>query len=77
VMVIGADKTPYPVVTRATAAIGPSRLLGVVLNRAAPSAVGAGYGYGYGYRYSGYSNVRTVKRTGPRRWFGIFGKSKG
>src|SRR5262249_52852356 len=33
-LVVGANSTPYPIVKRAVDALGPSRILGVVLNRA-------------------------------------------
>lgn len=48
VLVIKAGSTPYDLVKRATASIGPSKIVGVVLNRAAP------HGRGYGYGYEGY-----------------------
>ena len=50
VMVVSATTTTPQVAARAVAAIGASRTLGVVLNRAQPTEVAAGYGYGqYGY----------------------------
>lgn len=50
VMVVSATTTSPQVAARAAAAIGASRTLGVVLNRAQPTEVAAGYGYGqYGY----------------------------
>jgi protein-tyrosine kinase len=50
VMVVSATTTSPQVAARAVAAIGASRTLGVVLNRAQPTEVAAGYGYGpYGY----------------------------
>jgi polysaccharide chain length determinant protein (PEP-CTERM system associated) len=69
VMVVSADTTPYPLVTRATAALGLTRVLGVVLNRAASSAADVGYGY---YSYS-YTRAET---NGRRRRLGRWGKSK-
>ena len=60
-LVVAAHSTPYPMVQRASDAIGAKRILGVVLNRAERAALSAGYGY-YGYQ----------KRETPRgrRWFG-------
>jgi capsular exopolysaccharide synthesis family protein len=55
VIVIAAGSTPYPMVQRAIAAVGPERILGVVLNRAAPSTLPQNA------YYSGYYNGR------PRR----------
>jgi capsular exopolysaccharide synthesis family protein len=51
VLVVEAGSTPYDLVKRAVDAIGASRVLGVVLNRAVVTA--RTYGYGYGY-YGGY-----------------------
>ena len=48
VLVVKAGSTPYDLVKRAVDAIGPAKLLGVVLNRA-HGALGK-----YGYRYSDY-----------------------
>jgi capsular exopolysaccharide synthesis family protein len=54
VMVVSAASTATPVAASAVAAIGASRILGVLLNRAEPTEVAAGYGYGeYGYPGSG------------------------
>jgi capsular exopolysaccharide synthesis family protein len=50
-IVVNASSTPYPLVKRAIDAIGPSRVLGVVLNRAERSEVAAGYSY-YNYSYA-------------------------
>ena len=44
-LVVSAGSTPYPLVTRAIEAIGRSRILGVVLNRAEKSQVAVGYRY--------------------------------
>lgn len=44
-LVVSAHATPYPMVQRAAQAIGPSRILGVVLNRAEKSGLPTGYGY--------------------------------
>jgi capsular exopolysaccharide synthesis family protein len=50
VMVVNAATTAAPVAATAVTAIGASRILGVVLNRAEPSEIAAGYDYGqYGY----------------------------
>jgi capsular exopolysaccharide synthesis family protein len=58
VMVVSAATTSPPAAAKAVAAIGASRILGVVLNRAEPTEIAAGYGYGqYGYPES----------DGPRR----------
>jgi capsular exopolysaccharide synthesis family protein len=51
--VVSANSTPYPLVKRATEALGTS-VLGVVLNRVAKAEVAGGsahYGYGYAYDY--------------------------
>jgi Mrp family chromosome partitioning ATPase len=50
ILVIGAGKTPYKLITRAIDAIGRKKLLGVVLNRVDPACLAGGYGYGY-YSY--------------------------
>lgn len=71
VMVVSADTTPHPLVTRAATTIGSSRVLGVVLNRATASAAEIGYGY-YSYSYT-YSHAKT---NGRRRGLGGWGKSK-
>ena len=55
ILVIGAGKTPYRLITRAIEAVGRARILGVVLNRVDPTYATGGYGYGYGY---GYFNQR-------------------
>lgn len=50
VMVVSAATTASPVAAAAVAAVGASRILGVVLNRAEPSEIAGGYGYDqYGY----------------------------
>jgi protein-tyrosine kinase len=51
ILVIGAGKTPYKLITRAIEAVGRSRILGVVLNRVDQTYVAGGYGYAYGYNY--------------------------
>jgi Mrp family chromosome partitioning ATPase len=58
-IVVGASTTPYPLVKKAVEAIGVSRVLGVILNRADRSTMAGEYGYYYGYGYSyryGYSS---------------------
>ena len=51
VIVISANTTPYPLVRRAVEAIGPSKVLGTVLNRAKRPAIAGHYRYGYSYSY--------------------------
>ena len=63
-LVVRANSTPYPLVTRAVEAIGTSRLLGIVLNRIERSQIAGGYGYyNYGYSY------HTSPKVDARRWF--------
>jgi protein-tyrosine kinase len=50
ILVIGAGKTPYKLITRAIDALGRNKILGVVLNRVDRSYLAGGYGYGY-YSY--------------------------
>jgi capsular exopolysaccharide synthesis family protein len=50
ILVIGAGKTPYKLITRAVDALGRNKILGVVLNRVDRSCLVGGYGYGY-YSY--------------------------
>jgi receptor protein-tyrosine kinase len=58
VFVVKAGSTPYDLVKRGLEALGPDRLLGVVLNRAVTGA----HRYGYGYQhYAAYHG--TSKRT--------------
>jgi capsular exopolysaccharide synthesis family protein len=52
VLVVSAATTAAPVASTAIAALGPSRILGVVLNRAEPADIAAGYDYGR-YRFAG------------------------
>jgi protein-tyrosine kinase len=69
-LVISANTTPYPLVQRAAASLGTSRLLGVVLNRASQAALEQEYGY-----YGNYERAPRVPATGRRRRvFGLFGK---
>lgn len=64
VMVVSAATTASPVAVAAVDALGVSRILGVVLNRADSSEIASGYGYGYG-RYGAAS----PGRRGPfARW---------
>jgi capsular exopolysaccharide synthesis family protein len=63
VLVVGAMTTPYQMVERAVAAIGASRILGVVLNRADAHDAHARRGY-YGYRGHGREN----SSAGKKRW---------
>jgi Mrp family chromosome partitioning ATPase len=51
VIVVRAGATPWELVRRAVAAVGPDRLLGVVLNGATAESHNDYYGYGYGYGY--------------------------
>jgi capsular exopolysaccharide synthesis family protein len=46
-LVVSANTTPYPLVTRAVEAIGRQKILGVVLNRADEAHVSFRYGQGY------------------------------
>ena len=59
VLVIRADRTPYPLVQRAIAAIGRERILGTVLNQSTAQARGTYYEY---YHY--YQAPRGVETTG-------------
>lgn len=65
-LVISANSTPYPLVQKAVAAIGPQRVLGIILNRADRSAIAHEYGY-YGY----YDRERS---TGDSKRFQLFGR---
>jgi capsular exopolysaccharide synthesis family protein len=60
-LVVSAQSTPYPLVQRAVQAIGPGRILGVVLNRAEHAAVPI---YDYGY-----PGKAATARSTPRRWW--------
>lgn len=61
-LVVSAKSTPYPMVQRAAQAIGPQRILGVVLNRAEKIGLPESYSY-YGYQ----GTQRAAPR--KRRWF--------
>jgi protein-tyrosine kinase len=65
-LVVSAQSTPYPMVQRAAQAVGASRILGVVLNRAESSGL-SGYQY-YGER--GYHGAPAPRRRGWFRWPG-------
>ena len=67
-LVVSAQATPYPMVQRAAQAIGPSRILGVVLNRAEASGMPSGYGY--------YTRPEQSRSTTPRRWSRWVGKGR-
>jgi protein-tyrosine kinase len=51
ILVVGAGKTPYKLITRAIDALGRNKILGVVLNRVDRAYLAGGYGYGY-YSYA-------------------------
>jgi capsular exopolysaccharide synthesis family protein len=59
VLVVKAGATPFSLVKRAVEAIGPARVLGVVLNLASL------HGREYGYGYYGYSYAAAVPRDKP------------
>jgi protein-tyrosine kinase len=71
-LVVSAQKTPYPMVQRAAQAVGTNRIIGVVLNRAESSGLPSNYGY-YG--------VKSYKPGHPsperKRWFGWLRKRGG
>jgi len=64
-LVVSAQSTPYPMVQRAAQAVGTSRILGVVLNRAEKTGLPANYAY-YGTKKHQLDHP-TPRR---RRWFG-------
>jgi protein-tyrosine kinase len=68
-LVISANTTPYPLVQRAAAAIGQSRILGAILNRSSQSALEQEYGY-YGY----YDRAPRAPAPPRRGVFRLFGK---
>ncbi|HYB94105.1 MAG TPA: CpsD/CapB family tyrosine-protein kinase [Vicinamibacterales bacterium] len=70
-LVVSARSTPYPMVQRAAQAIGPNRILGVVLNRAEKAGLSANYGYYGTHRY--HAGPLAAKR----RWFGWLRKPGG
>jgi protein-tyrosine kinase len=67
IIVVSANTTPYPLVRRAVEAIGPSKVLGTVLNRAKRPGIGGGYRYKYGYSY-GYRYVPRETQAPKRAW---------
>ena len=69
-LVVSASTTPYPLVKRAADALGQSKILGVVLNRAQRSELAAGYAY-YGYSYTYSADVPRKKKG----WF-PFGRNR-
>jgi capsular exopolysaccharide synthesis family protein len=72
-LVVGANKTPYPLIARAVQAIGEQRILGVVLNRIEQGELISPYNY-YGDWYQGYGESKKKKK----KWrFGLFGKRPG
>lgn len=70
-LVVSAQSTPYPMVQRAASAVGPKRILGVVLNRAEQATLPSNYGY---YGYNAYQPGHP-KPDGKRRWFGWLRRS--
>lgn len=68
-LVVSALSTPYPMVQRAAQAIGPSRILGVVLNRAEVAGLASGYGY--------YAQPGQARSPSRRRWPQWLGKRRG
>jgi protein-tyrosine kinase len=68
-LVVSANTTPYPLVQRAAAAIGTSRILGVILNRSSQAALEQEYGY-YGY----YDRAPRAPEPARRGVFRLFGK---
>lgn len=68
-LVVSAHSTPYPMVQRAAQAIGPSRILGVVLNRAEQSGMPSGYGY--------YARTAATEPEQRPRWSRWFSKRRG
>jgi protein-tyrosine kinase len=47
ILVIGAGKTPYKLITRAIDTLGRGKIIGVVLNRVDRRQIAGGYTYGY------------------------------
>jgi capsular exopolysaccharide synthesis family protein len=72
-LVVSAQSTPYPMVQRAAAAIGTTRILGVVLNRAAKTALPGSYGY---YGYQPYRAGHPLPAPTKKRWFGWLRRSR-
>jgi tyrosine-protein kinase Etk/Wzc len=69
-VVVSAKSTPYPIVRKSIEALGPERVIGVVLNRADTKEATPGY-YGYGYSYA-YSYANAPRSTGMGRWIPFF-----
>jgi len=63
-LVVSANTTPYPLVRRAIDAIGISRILGVVLNRASGSTMVDGYSGYYSRYYGGYGYGAQPEQSG-------------
>ena len=59
-LVVGANSTPYPLVKKAAEALGPGKVLGVVLNRARDQGFGGEYG-SYGHYYTQYEKPRQTR----------------
>jgi capsular exopolysaccharide synthesis family protein len=59
ILVVSAQATPYPMVQRAAEAVGPKRILGVVLNRAEKIELPESYSY-HGYQ-------RSLRAAAPRK----------
>jgi capsular exopolysaccharide synthesis family protein len=68
-LVVSAQSTPYPMVQRAAEAVGPNRILGVVLNRAETSGLPSNYGY---YGAKTYQPGHPSSSPEPKRWSGWF-----
>jgi capsular exopolysaccharide synthesis family protein len=68
-LVVSAQSTPYPMVQRAVDAIGPQKVIGVVLNRAEQIGPTAQYAYGYAYG-------TPITESGSRGWFGWLRKRR-
>ena len=66
-LVVSAETTPYPMVQRAAQAVGPKRILGVVLNRAEKTGLPNNYGY---YGSKSYQPGHPLPE--PQRWSGWF-----
>jgi protein-tyrosine kinase len=64
-LVVGARSTPYPMAQRAIQAIGASKILGVVLNRAEQEDLSDGYGH-YGTRQD---HAPAQPKPARKRWF--------
>ena len=64
-LVVSANTTPYPLVRRAVEAIGPSKILGVVLNRAKRSEIA---GHSATATTTATATLPTARRPPRRRW---------